>query len=207
MSATTGSTFGSFAHGIASRYIPDETILSALSSLGGKAEWGFPGMDGERRRALIGHFIRSLRNVGVHTANRIETELLLAAGCVSMGHRVLPLRDAISLIAVRNQIHQTITSLGAGWNGSMRYQSALSDIARFIIEHGGGRMELEEGTSCLSLAIHCTGDLGPISLNPGSAPPWLASTLSLTKDVRAQRISGGGSLIEIKFEKPKALVA
>lgn len=207
MASTTGSTFGDFARSIATQYVPEDTLTGAFSAMGGKAEWGFAGMDGERRRALIGHFVRSLRNVGVHTAHRIESELLTAAGCVSAGHRMLPLRDAISLIAVRNQIHQTITALGAGWNGSMRYQSALSDIARYVIEHGGGRMELEEGLNCLRLCIHCLDDLGSIALSPGAAPTWLAATLNLTKDVRITRSSGGGSLIEIKFEKPKALVA
>lgn len=206
MGATEGATFAEFARGIARRHVAEETIQGALQAMGGKAECGWSQADPDRRSALIGHFVRSMRNVGVHAANRIEGELLAAAGGRREGRRVQVLRDAISLIAVRNQIHQTITSLGAGWNGSMRYQSALSDIARTVIERGGGRIELEEGGGSLSLWVYCAADLGPVSTVAGHAPGWLAATLNLTKEIRVNR-SGSGSLIEIKFEKPTAMVA
>lgn len=206
MQVAPTSTFAEFARSIASRFVPEETVVTGLLALGGKAEWQLSSLDSERRSTMISHFVRSMRNLGVHTASRIEGALLAEAGCRAMGCRVLVIKDAISLIAVRNQVHQTITALGAGWNGSMRYQSALSDIARYVIERGGGRIELEEGSGSLHFAIYTAQDIGPVSLQAGTAPGWLAATLSLTKDVRTSR-NGSGSLIEIKFEKPRALVA
>jgi len=205
MDAST-TTFSQLAHDVAVRHVPMAAIDGALASLGGKGEWSVYSMDPDRRSALISHFVRSLRNVGVHTASRVEAALLSAAGCRPVGCRVIVLKDAISLIAVRNQIHQMITSLGAGWSGSMRYQSALSDIARFVIERGGGRIELEDSPGHIIFLVHTAEDIGQVSTQPGSAPPWLAATLNLTKEVRVSRI-GSGSIVEIKFPAPKALVA
>jgi hypothetical protein len=206
MESATASTFAEFARSVASRFVPEETVQTGLQALGGKAEWQLSSLDSERRSTMISHFVRSMRNLGVHTASRVEGAMLAEAGCRASGCRVLVIKDAISLIAVRNLVHQTITALGAGWNGSMRYQSALSDIARFIIERGGGRIELEESHGGLHFAVYTAQDLGHVSTAAGAAPAWLAATLSLSKDVRVGR-SGSGSLIEIKFEKPKAMVA
>jgi hypothetical protein len=205
MDAST-TTFAQLAHDVAVKHVPAAAIDGALASLGGKGEWSVYSMDPDRRSALVSHFVRSLRNVGVHTASRVEAALLAAAGCRPLGCRVIVLKDAISLITVRNQIHQLITSLGAGWSGSMRYQSALSDIARFVIERGGGRIELEDAPGHIVFLVHTAEDIGPISTTPGSAPAWLAATLNLTKEVRFSRL-GSGSVVEIKFPAPKALVA
>lgn len=207
MEATlTTATFAQLARDVAAKHVPGDAIEGALASLGGKGEWVVHSMDPDRRSALVSHFVRSLRNVGVHTASRVEASLLSAAGCRPSGCRVIVLKDAISLIAVRNQIHQLLTSLGTGWSGSMRYQSALSDIARFVIEHGGGRIEHEDLAGRIVILVHTAEDLGAISTQPGTAPAWLAATLNLTKEVRISRI-GSGSLIEIKFPTPNALVA
>ena len=203
---STIRTFAQLARSVADKYVSVETIDASLQALGGKAEFPLSSLDVDRKSALISHFVRGLRNIGVHTASRIEHALLAAGGCGSAGRRTIVLKDAISLIAARNQVHQILTSLGMEWQGSMRFQSAISDVARFVIERGGGRIELEEVPGAIVCIVYVTQDLGPLVSTGATAPTWLASTLNLTKDVRTSR-SGTGSSVEIRLPRPQAMVA
>lgn len=199
-------TFAQLARSVADKHVPPESIEQSLQALGGKAEWSLQSLDADRKGALISHFVRGLRNIGVHAASKIEHALLSAAGCTSAGRRTVVLKDAISLIAARNQVHQILTSLGMEWQSSMRFQSAISDVARYVIERGGGRIELEEISGAILCIIYITQDTGPISNSGAATPSWLASTLNLTKDVRTSR-TGSGSSVEIRLPRPQAMVA
>lgn len=199
-------TFAQLARSVADKHVPPETIEQSLQALGGKAEWSLQSLDADRKGALISHFVRGLRNIGVHAASKIEHALLSAAGCTSAGRRTVVLKDAISLIAARNQVHQILTSLGMEWQSSMRFQSAISDVARYVIERGGGRIELEEISGAILCIVYITQDTGPISPSGAATPSWLASTLNLTKDVRTSR-TGSGSSVEIRLPRPQAMVA
>jgi hypothetical protein len=199
-------TFAQLARSVAQKHVPGSAVESALAALGGKAEWNLSSLDAERKGSLVSHFVRGLRNIGVHAASRIERAMLEAAGCCGAGRRVLVLKDAISLIAVRNQVHQLATAVGLAWSESMRVQSAVSDIARFVVERGGGRIEIEETLDGLSFVVLTALDIGPV-LHPGTpAPTWLSGTLNIARDFRSSR-SGGGTALEFWLSRPQSLVA
>lgn len=200
------TTFAQFARTVAVKHVPAATVEAALVALGSKAESVLGGLDAERKGTLINHFVRSIRNVGVHTVTRLEHALLEAAGCCPAGRRVVALKDAISLITIRNHIHLMATAIGLPWSESMRVQSAISDVARFVVDRGGGRIEMEEVHEGLAVSVYSAYDLGPMPPPGGPAPPWLAGTVNLAKTFRCVR-SGNGSHLEFCFSRPQPMVA
>jgi hypothetical protein len=203
------SSFAQFARDIAGKHVPEVAIEAALSSLGGKAAGSLEGLNVERRGALINHFVRSIKNIGVHTASQLEHELLARAGCCPAGRRIAALKDAISIIAVRNHLHQMATSLGLSWKEAMRLQSAVSDVARFVVSRGGGRIELDSADNGLFVTVYAGADLGPIPAT-GSAsaitPAWLAGTMNLVKGFRCSR-TDHDAVLEFLFETSQSMVA
>lgn len=200
---SNASTLAELVRTVAVNFVPETAVEAALGAIASKADTALSSLDTERRGMLINHFVRSIRNIGVHTASKLEHALLEASGCCPASRRIVALKDAISLIAVRNQTHAMATAIGLAWAESMRLQSAVSDVARFVIEHGGGRLEMEETLSGLLISVRATGDLGPI-VTP--APSWLISTTNLAKTFRSAR-SGGSTYLEFCFPRPQTMVA
>lgn len=199
-------SFAQFVRPIGIKHAPASAIEAALVAIGRKAEVSLSELPAERKEALINHFVRSIRNIGVHTASQLEHELLLASGCCPIGRRVVALKDAISLIAIRNQVQQVATATGLGWKESMRLQSAVSEVARFVTDRGGGRIELEATIDGIVVTVHATQDLGPIEAMGGPSSSWLAGTMNLVKDFRSSRASGAW-LLELCFFRPQTMVA
>jgi hypothetical protein len=196
-------TLAELARAVAVNFIPATTVETTLAAIGSKADMNLSSLDAPSRGILINHFVRSIRNIGVHTASKLEHALLEAAGCCPAGRRIVALKDAISLIAVRNQTHAMATAIGLPWSESMRLQSAVSDVARFVVERGGGRLEMEETLAGLLVSIRAGSDLGPIA---APHPPWLISTMNLAKSFRSAR-SGGNTYLEFCFSRPQTMVA
>jgi hypothetical protein len=203
---TTSSTFAQLAHSVAVKFVSDAAVDGALSSIGGKANWIVADLPIEKRSALIQQFVRALRDTGVHTATRLEHALLHAAHCPAAGRRVISLKDAISLIAVRNQVHQLATGVGLSWNESMRLQSAISDLTRFIVEKGGGRVEIEDTSSALFFMIYANADLGPCTPPEATTPPWLVGTVNLAQGFRCGRAISG-TQFQFWHGRPQSMVA
>lgn len=199
-------TLAQLARGIAVRFVQPAVIDAALIALGTRADIVLSELTTERRSTLINHFVRLLRNTGIQTATRVEHAMLEAASCRTAEKRVISLKDAISLIAVRNLIHQMATAVGIGWNDSMKLQSALSDISRFIIEKGGGKVEIKDTGSALVFLIDSLADLTAFSPPQIPSPSWLASTLNLAQGFRTT-LSGGGTHFEFWYARPHSMVA
>ena len=200
------TTFAQLARSIAIKHVSSTTIESAISALGNKTSCVVADLTVEKRSALVNHFVRTLRDTSVQTATRLEHALLAAASCRSAGRRVIVLKDAISLIAVRNQVHQLASAVGLSWNESMRLQSAISDLARFIVEKGGGRIEIEDTSSALFFMIDSVSDLGPCSPPETPTPSWLVSTMSLAQGFRSGRTITG-THFEFWHARPQSMVA
>lgn len=200
------TTFSQLAHSVAVRFVTDTTVDAALAAIGSKAHWVVADLTIEKRCALINHFVRALRDTGVHTATRLEHALLTAAQCPASGRRVISIKDAISLIAVRNQVHQLATGVGLSWNESMRLQSAISDLARYIVEKGGGRIEIEDTSSALFFMVYANADLGPCTPPDAVTPPWLAATVGIAQGFRCGR-AVTGSQFQFWHGRPQSMVA
>lgn len=199
-------TFAQLARGIASKHVSSTAVESALNALGSKSLSVMADLTVERRSSLINHFVRSLRDTSVQTSSRLEHALLSAASCRTNGRRVIVLKDAISLIAVRNQVHQLATGIGMSWNESMRLQSAISDLARFLVDKGGGRIEIEDTSSALFFMVDSISDLGPCSPPETPTPPWLTSTMNIAQGFRSAR-TVTGTHFEFWHARPQSMVA
>ncbi len=195
------------ARQVAAKHIALPVIDAALASLGSRADTVLSDLSPERRSTLINHFVRLLRNTSIQIATRVEHAMLEAANCRSAEKRVISLKDAISLIAVRNLIHQMATALGIGWNDSMKLQSALSDISRFLIEKGGGRIEITDTGSALIFLIDAIADLSLHTPPSNPSPTWLASTQNLAQGLRFSTGSAGGTHFEFWYARPHSMVA
>lgn len=199
-------TFSQVARESAARYANQQSITSALEALGAKAELPLDELDVGRRLALTGQFVRGLRNVGVADAARLEHALLEALDAAPTGRREFVIKDAISLVTVRNHIQQLTTALGIPWSESMQVQSAISDVVRFLSQQGGGRIETLAYADSIHFEVWSNRGLGHVSVEfPAQTPPWLVAVASLARDFRARRAHEGTHLdFSIDLRTPKA---
>lgn len=200
------TTFSQVARDVAGRYLPAAIIKGALDPLGAKADQAVDTLDVERRRQLATQFVRALRNVGVAESTRVEHELFTALGAAPTQRRSVPIKDAISLIAIRNHVQQLATAIGMPWSEGMQVQSAISDVARFLSQNGGGRIETEATPGGgVHVDVWTNRGLAPIAL--ATPPPWLIGVVSLARGFRELPGEGGGSRFEFWINMTVALVA
>ncbi len=187
------ATFSHTAREIAGKYVPEPAVRRALDAVGARADQPIDALDGERRIALVSQFVRALHGVGVHESTRIEHELGRAVGADPTGRRPVVIKDAISLITVRNHVHQLATAIGLSWAAGMALQSAVSEVARHVATNGGGRIETE---ATLDGRIHfdvtAARDLGPVSVDARAPlPSWLIGVSKLAQGLRSASESSG----------------
>lgn len=201
------TTFSQVARDVAGKYLAAATIKNALDPLGAKAEQATDTLDVERRRQLATQFVRALRNVGVADSTRIEHELFTALGAAPTQRRSIPIKDAISLIAIRNHVQQLATAVGMPWGEGMQVQSAISDVARFLSQNGGGRIETEataEGR--IHVEVVMNRGLAPIVL--ATPPMWLIGVVSIARGFHELPAGeGAGARFEFWINMTVALVA
>lgn len=204
---TTATTFSQVAREIAGKHVPLPVIKAALDGLGAKAEHLVEELDAERKLLLANQFVRTLRNVGVADAHRIEHEMYAALGVAPTSRRSVVIKDAISLITVRNHVHQLVTALGMSWSAGMQVQSAISDVARFVSANGGGKIETEAGADGrIRFELWTNRSLGPVSIGVAT-PPWLVGIAKLAEGFQS-RPAAGGTHLQFWITAPReALVA
>jgi hypothetical protein len=204
-------TFSQVAREVGGKYLTLPAIKAALEPLGAKAELIVEDCDVERRLQLTTQFVRALRNVSVAEAHRLEHELFEALDAAPTSRRSVAIRDAISLITVRNHIHQLVTALGMPWSDGMGVQSAVSELARFIAGTGGGRIDTEatrDGSIQFEVWTH--RPLGPISVAGVATPPWLVGVAKLARDFRTRPAHdgvAGGTHLAFQIQSTTAFMA
>lgn len=194
-------TFAQFVQSIAERYVSRSAVDVALFALGTRADSLWLSMPAEKKRGLINHFVRALRDVSVMVLTQLEHALLRAAGVSLTTTRSLVLKSAISLVAVRNQIQLSLTGLGVQWSEMMRFQSAIADITRHVLQHGGGSVELEEILSCLIVRIVTDQALEGTDGTDLRSLSFLANARNVIRDIRLSRLAHRLS-IELRLERP-----
>jgi hypothetical protein len=205
----TMDTFSEVVRDVAGRWLPLPIIKQSLEVLGQKAEQPLAEIPHERKLQLVAQFVRGLRNIGVAQAAQIQHLLYVALGAAPTERREVIVKDAISLIAVRNHVQQLGAALGVPWSESMQVQSAISDVARFVATAGGGRIETEAlNDGRVHFSVWTNTALGPISI--ASPPPWLVGAAALTAAFRVRPWhgpEGSGTHIELWIPMAAAMVA
>lgn len=201
-----GTRFSEIAADVSRRSAPQEAVARALSLMGARADLLVDDLDADHRIRLVGQFVRGLRNIGVHEAARIERDLYEAVGAGPTSRRPVVVKDAISLVAVRNHVQQLTTALGVPWATGMQIQSAISDVARFVAANGGGQIDMEaDADGLMRFAVRMDTYLPMVSLG-AATPPWLVGVAELTDDFR-MRHDAHATHIQIKIGHREALVA
>lgn len=198
--------FKQLVRDVAGKHLDAATIQRALEALGPRAEQRVEQLDADRKIQLTGQFVRALRNVGVADSVRVEHDLVDALGAAPTSKRVVIIKDAISLIAIRNHVAQLCTAVGMPWSLGMQVQSAVSDVARFLSAHGGGQIETEaKAGDRITFEIRTNRGLGAVSLEAGSTPTWLVGVTGLSDGLDA-RADGAGTQIDfwIPLSQPRA---
>jgi hypothetical protein len=202
------TTFRLLARSRAVRLAPLAAIDDALTKLGAVADRTIDSLDRERKLQLVTRFVRAIPALGVQTASVLEHELLAAIGVEPTGRHVLPVQTAISLVAVRNHLHALVTAVGVSWSDGMLVQSAVADVVRFVLERGGGTIEMTATSEHdIAVTIHSTKSLGTIPERQGPATPaWLAGAMNLAPRFSV-RDDGKTTDLEFSFAMTRAAVA
>jgi hypothetical protein len=83
--------------------------------------------------------VRNLRDLTVEASTELERQMLQAVGALPKGEKSIPIKDNISIITLRNHVRYLCVVLGAEWSLGMLVQSAVSDLARFVLARGAAR--------------------------------------------------------------------
>jgi len=197
------TTFAHVAREIAGATVPAPIIKSALDALGMKADYLVAELDAERKLQLATQFVRGLHGVGVADAHRIAHDLFAALGARPTSRRPVVIKDAISLITVRNHVGQLVTALGMSWSAGMQVQSAVSDVARFVSGNGGGRIETEAvDGGRIHFEVWTNRPIGPVSIG-AATPTWLVGVAKLAEGFRS-RPSGAGAHMQFWINASRA---
>jgi hypothetical protein len=199
--------FAHIAHIRAARYASAANIDVALSRLGGLATQPLESLDHDRRVKTASRFVRVLDGLSVHDGAVLEHDLLTAIGAGTPGVHMLAMQNAISLITVRNHLHELLTTVGISWSDGMLAQSAVSDVARHIVDHGGGTIEMQVKQGRVSVRVFAKQDLGAVPSTSGPrTPAWIVGVSNLSNHVGITR-GGGGTQIEFMIDMASAAVA
>jgi hypothetical protein len=133
-----GLTLAQTARKIAAGFVKPESLEDALKTVGSRADRPMDAQDLETKAGLVSYFVRNLRDLNVETSTELERQMLKAVGAVPKGEKSIHIKDNISAIALRNYVRYLCVVVGAEWSRGMLLQSAVSDIARFVLARGGG---------------------------------------------------------------------
>jgi hypothetical protein len=114
------------------------------------------GLEPERKAVLVSLFVRNLRGLPVTDAAQLEHELLTAVGALPGARKTLEIRDALSLVGLRNYVRYLTVAINLNWANGMQTQSALSELARLIQEAGGGKFEIHTDLSVRAITVLAT---------------------------------------------------
>jgi hypothetical protein len=117
-------------------------VEDALRALGSRA---FKSLDFETwktRAALVSEFVRNVYGLSAQESVQVERALLLGVDAWPREPVVIALKDDISLVTVRNQLHYLAVLLGIPWVDITELQTALSDCTVHVKTLGSGEVRL-----------------------------------------------------------------
>ncbi|MBI2394424.1 MAG: hypothetical protein HYV09_32940 [Deltaproteobacteria bacterium] len=144
----------------------------ALAALGSRATEPLASVDATRRALIINQFMRRVRNLTVRESDAVERDMLTRADAFPQGERPWQVKDALSLVALRNGVRLFCVCMGVDWAESMRMQSAVAELGRALLELGGGtvRLELLDRGEELAITIDHPDHTSPVALGTALRP-------------------------------------
>jgi hypothetical protein len=167
-----------------------EVVEQGLSLLGERAEMPLDDQSRETRALMVNQFVRRLRGVSLDKLHDFERMLLVALHAAPAGVQDVLIVDAISVIKARNHLGQVAKSLGLGWSDGMRLESAVSDLVRYALSHGGGLLQttVQDKRARIDVKLH---------LN--ESPPELTMLRSLDSLGGTVRTHRNGTHLDIEL--------
>lgn len=192
-------SFAHLAQKAAIPYVPAAGVQRALEMVGTRGDEALRGGDTEKVAAAVSVFVRNVRDLAAQDAVALERALLHELGAEPRGERVLPIKDVISVIALRNHIRYLAVCAGAEWSDTMRAQSSLSEVARLVQQAGGGSLACSLAAGHMAFRLHVNRPLEDAALD---------QVLGLLRDVatglRVFRTPAGNDL---EFQLPANMKA
>jgi hypothetical protein len=172
-------------HEVASRHVSPKRADDALAAVGLRGDEPHAANSREERAQLVARYVRALREVGVEASAVLERELFTALDAVPQGECAFPIRDALSLVALRNHVRVACVCAGMDWARGMQLQSAVSEVAREVASWG---------VATLAIAVRANAVQFAVGLPPGSAgraanavqdrASWVAGLLEQSQSYR-----------------------
>lgn len=196
-----GVTLSQTARKIAAGFVGPENLEDALRAVGTRAEKPIDAHDLETKAGLVSYFVRNLRDLTVEASTELERQMLQAVGAVPKGEKVVPIKDNISIITLRNHVRYLCVVLGAEWSLGMLVQSAISDLARFVLARGGGSFTITVQLRDIHFRVHIDRQVegGPGWLKGVAQDSLLAGLKPLARDQKSG-VSAHGSVMEFYIE-------
>ncbi len=196
------------ARRVAARYLAGPPLQDALARLGAHGDEPLAHLDAGARLAAVNALVRGVRGwLSVAEAAALERELAAAFGAPSSDGEAVEIKDAISVITLRNHVGTAASASGLSWSAGMQVQSALSEVARFLAEHGGGAIHIVPGAARLRFQVDAWVDPGAVgTATPAGTPPWLIGVAKLSSDFRRVP-STQGARFQFTVAAEAALVA
>jgi hypothetical protein len=194
-------SLGEFLRGRAEGVADARRIEAALSSLGERQHVALTQLEATRRGAAIGQFVRNLRGLAVEESTALERRLLHAANAFPPAKQELALRDALSLIALRNTVRYLAVVLGFPWSEGMLVEAALSELGRTLQEAGGATLTIEVDLAASAFAVSVLTP-GVTAFTRAQLEDWRRS---LPSSVRASVGQGSQSaVVQLQVQAPVA---
>jgi hypothetical protein len=192
-----GLTLSQTARRIAAGFVKPETLEDALKTVGSRAEKPMDAQDLETKAGLVSYFVRNLRDLTVDASTELERQMLKAVGAVPKGEKSIHIKDNISAIALRNYVRYLCVILGAEWSRGMLLQSAISDIARFVLARGGGTFNVSVELRDVLFRVHVDRQLegGAGWVKGAIQDPLLTGLKDLAHGMKSG-VSAQGSTVE-----------
>jgi hypothetical protein len=196
-----GVTLSQTARKIAAGFVGPENLEEALRAVGTRAERPIDSQDVETKAGLVSYFVRNLRDLTVEASTELERQMLQAVGATPKGEKSVPVKDNISVITLRNHVRYLCVVLGAEWSLGMLVQSAISDLARFVLARGGGFFVISVQLRDVHFRVHIDRQLegGPGWLKNVAQDSLLAGLKPLARDQKSG-VSAHGSVMEFFVE-------
>ena len=196
-----GLTLSQTARKIAAGFVGPENLEDALRAVGTRADRPVETQDLETKAGLVSYFVRNLRDLTVEASTELERQLLQAIGATPKGEKALPIKDNISVITLRNHVRYLCVVLGAEWSLGMLVQSAISDLARFVLARGGGSFVISVQLRDIHFRVNIDRQLdgGPGWMKAVANDSLLAGLRPLARDPKSG-VSAHGSVMEFFIE-------
>lgn len=196
-----GLTLSQTARQIAGGFVGPENLEDALRAVGNRADRPIDSQDPDTKAGLVSYFVRNLRDLTVEASTELERQLLQAVGAMPKGEKQIAVKDNISVITLRNYVRYLCVVLGAEWSLGMLVQSAISDLARFVLSRGGGTFTISVQIRDVHFRVHFDRAIegGPGWFRNVEKDSLLAALKPLARDLRSS-VSAHGSLLEFHIE-------